>query len=211
MAIKLEKTGDTHRINLEKVIQSINEEIVVNLDWSKGSFWKKLFGNDIDLDLGCYYELKDGTHTVIDGLQFSHGQGGPRDKVTRQGCYTQKPYIWHMGDDRGGNASSGETMLINPKGIKDIKKILIYTFIYEGVAKWAETDAVIKVKVPGQEEVIVEMGKQSDNRKFCAIAELNFTDDNSITVKKLVTFHNGHSNCDKAYGWGMNWTPGKKD
>ena len=211
MAIRLEKTGDTYQINLEKSPRAITEEIIVNLDWSKGGFFKQLLGGAIDLDLGCFYELRDGTKMVIDGLQFSHGRGGAKDKVTRQGCYTQKPYIWHQGDDRGGGASSGETIMINPKGINDIRRIIIYTFIYEGVAKWSETNAVVKVKVPGQEEVVVEMGQQFSSNKFCAIAQLDFGGDNSITVKKLVTFHGGHTDCDRHYGWGFNWSPGTKD
>ena len=61
------------------------------------------------------------------------------------------------------------------------------------------------------EDVVVEMGQQFSNKKFCAIAELNFGGDNSITVKKLVTFHDGHSGCDKQYGWGFNYSPGSKD
>ena len=136
MAIELRKTGDKHRINLEKA-KAFPGEIKINLDWSKGGFLKKLFGGAIDLDLGCFYELKDGTKTLIDGLQFSHGRGGRRDQVTRQGCYTQKPFIWHMGDDRGGNAESGETILVNPAGASNIRRIIVYTFIYEGAAQWA--------------------------------------------------------------------------
>ena len=40
---------------------------------------------------------------------------------------------------------------------------------------------------------------------------LDFAGDNSITVKKLVTFHDGHRDCDKQYGWGFNYSPGSKD
>ena len=194
MAIILEKNGDQHRINLEKT-PNISKEIVINLDWSKGGFFKNLFGRAIDLDLG----------------QFSHGRGGDRHHVTRQGCYDHSPYIWHQGDDRGGGASSGETILVNPQGINEIKRIIVYTFIYEGVAKWSETNAVVKVQVPGKQDVVVKMGQQSSNKKFCAIAELDFGGDNSITVKRLLTFHDGHSDCDKMYGWGFNYQPGSKD
>lgn len=70
---------------------------------------------------------------------------------------------------------------------------------------------MVKVKVPGSDDVIVEMGQQNSNKKFCAIAQLDFGTDNSITVKKLITFHNGHSDCDKVYGWGFNYSPGSKD
>lgn len=212
MAIILEKGGDTHRINLEKPDgQPLIGEIVINLEWNKNGFFRNLFGGAVDLDLGCFYELRNGKKMLIDGLQFSHGRGGNRHQVSRQGCYDQAPYIWHQGDDRGSDASSGETILVNPNGVSQIKRIIIYTFIYKGVAKWSETNAVVKVKVPGYEDVIVEMGQQTSTKMFCAIAQLDFGVDNSITVKKLVTFHNGHSDCDKQYGWGFNYTPGDKD
>ena len=212
MAIILEKGGDTHRINLEKRTgKTLTGEIVINLDWDKGGFLKNLFGNAIDLDLGCFYELRNGQKMLIDGLQFSHGRGGDRHHVTRQGCYDKAPYIWHQGDDRGGGSSSGETVFVNPIGVNDIKRIIVYTFIYEGVAKWSETNAVVKVKVPGSEDVIVEMGQQVSPKKFCAIAQLDFGGDNSITVKKLMTFHEGHSDCDRTYNWGFNYSPGSKD
>ena len=212
MAIILEKGGDTHRINLEKPSGSpLTGEIVINLNWEKGGYIRNLFDNSVDLDLGLFYEMRDGKKMLIDGLQFSHGRGGGRHQVTRQGCYDKAPYIWHQGDDRGGESSSGETILINPNGANQIKRIIIYTFIYEGVAKWSETNAVVKVNVPGSEDVVVEMGQQSSNKRFCAIAQLDFGTDNSFTVKKLVTFHDSHSDCDKVYGWGFNYTPGSKD
>lgn len=212
MAIILEKGGDSHRINLEKPSgKPLTGEIIINLDWNKGGFFKNLFGNAVDLDLGCFYELLDGKKMLIDGLQFSHGRGGDRHHQTRQGCYDNAPYIWHQGDDRGGGSSSGETILVNPNGVSQIKRIIVYTFIYEGVAKWSETNAVVTVKVPGCDDVVVEMGQKYSNKKFCAIAQLDFGTDSSITVKKLVTFHNSHSDCDRAYGWGFNYSPGSKD
>ena len=209
MAIILEKSGDKHRINLEKAVRTPGE-IKINLDWSKGGFFKKMFGGDIDLDLGCFYELRNGTKMLIDGLQFSHGRGGNKYQQTRQGCYSQLPYIWHTGDDRGSSTESGETILVNPQGVPQIKRIIVYTFIYEGVARWADTNAVVKISVPGCEEVRVEMGKQNSNKKFCAIAAIDINADNSMTVQKLVSFHDGHADCDRTYGWGFNYSPGSK-
>ncbi len=210
MAIVLEKGGDSHRINLEKSSGStLKKEIVINLDWSKGGFLKKLINGAIDLDLGCFYELQDGSKMLIDGLQFSHGRGGDRHHKTRQGCYDESPYIWHKGDVRDGG--SGETILVNPLGITKIKRMIVYTFIFEGVANWSETNAVVKVQVPGNEDVIVEMGQQNSNQRFCAIAQLDFGNDSSITVKKLVTFHDNHSDCDRMYNWGFKYSAGSKD
>ena len=210
MAIELKKGGDTHRIDLTKRIGStLNSEIVITLNWSDGK--SGVFGllkKSVDLDLGCFYELRDGSKMLIYVPHFSHNRGGNRDQQTRQGCYTKAPYIWHNGDLREGGT---ERISVNPAAINDIKRIIVYTFIYEGAAKWSETDAVVRVSVPGVEEVDVKMGQQTTEKKFCAIAELDFHGDSTITVKKLVTFHNGHSDCDKAYGWGFKYSPGSKD
>jgi len=209
--ITLEKQGDSHKIDLTKKGDSVLKEITINLNWTqKKGIWAKVTQSAIDLDLGCWYELREGAKSCIDGLQFAHGQGGPKNQVTRQGCYTQKPWIWHSGDDRSGSAAEGENMLINPQGVADLKRLTVYCFIYEGVAKWADTNAVVTIKVPDNPDVVVEMGKQYSQQKFCAIAEILFGTDNSMTVRKLVTFHNGHNSCDNTYNWGMQWRAGSK-
>ena len=212
--VTLEKQGDSHKIDLTKRGDNPSKEIIINLNWSqeKQSGWSKFWNGDksIDLDLGCWYELHDGNRSCIDGLQFAHGQGGSKNQLTRQGCYVQKPWIWHSGDDRSGADAEGENMLINPQGIQDLKRITVYCFIYEGATKWAETNAVVTIKVPGNPDIVVEMGQQYSSQNFCAIAEILFGNDNSMTVRKLVTFHNGHAECDKAYNWGMQWRAGSK-
>ncbi|MFW2136325.1 hypothetical protein ACK2M7_08615 [Chryseobacterium sp. TY4] len=218
MAINLQKvtiqnSGDTHSIDLTKGGSS-NKEIIINLNWSQEKskgFMSKMFGGnqEVDLDLGIFYELNNGEKKCIDGLQFSKGRGGSKDRVTNQGCYTQKPWIWHTGDDRGASAGSGENILVNPAGLGDIKRLIVYCFIYNGAAKWSETNAVVTIKVPDNPEVEVEMGKQNDTRNFCAIAEINFLP-GAMQVKKLVTFHNHHQDCDRAYNWGFEWSAGSK-
>ncbi|WP_447641426.1 MULTISPECIES: hypothetical protein [Chitinophagaceae] len=212
--ITIKNQGDTHSIDLTKK-ETASKEIVINLNWSQGNgkkgFFSSLFSSskDIDLDLGCFYELSNGEKMVIDGLQFSHGQGGPKDRLTRQGCYTGTPWVWHTGDDRGTTAGSGENILVNPNGTRHLKRIIVYCLIYDGVAKWAETNAVVTIKVAGNPDIEVEMGKQSDHRKFCAIAEILFHPD-TMQVKKLVTFHDSHASCDKQYRWGLKWSAGSK-
>jgi tellurite resistance protein TerA len=260
--ITLEKQGDSHRIDLTKRPAGGSKEIVINLNWSKKGaavepkgFWASLFASpaaDIDLDLGCFWELRDGLKTreateaekaeadkefkkwsakadkkkaiaalkkiggcgkdksALDALQFAHDTGGARDRLTKQGCYTERPWIWHTGDDRSGASADGENILVNAVGIGDLKRILVYCSIYEGVARWSETNAVVTVKVPDNPDIVVEMGRQTDEKKFCAVAMITFDDNTSMTVKKLVSFYNGHKDCDRAYEWGMKYTTGSK-
>lgn len=195
MPIILQKKGAQHHIQLQKDEQQ--GAIVIQLSWSNNA--------PVDLDLGCYYELRNGKRKLIDALQFGDGDGGPKDQITKQGCYTNPPYIWHTGDDRGNNDSSKETIIVNAKGILYIRRIIVYAYIYDGVAKWNLTDAVVKVTIPHQQPINVQMGEVNDNRRFCAIAQLDFDKDSSITVKRLVSFHNSHSDCDIQYGWGFNY------
>ncbi|MCK7553991.1 hypothetical protein MKQ70_02790 [Chitinophaga sedimenti] len=211
--VTLEKTGDSHVIDLSKKTDSITQEININLNWSKGTK-KGLFGtifggSDIDLDLGCFYELNNGEKNVIDGLQFAQGRGGARDRHTKQGRYTGTPWIWHTGDDRGAAAGSGENIIVNPKGLQELKRIVVYCFIYQGAANWHESNATVTVSVPGSAEIEVQMGKQSSIYNFCAIAEIRFSG-NTIDVRKLVSFHRSHAECDKAYKWGFTWGAGSK-
>lgn len=212
--IVLEKTGDTTKVNLAK---SGDNNIVINLNWTQNkggstgllsSLFKR--NNRIDLDLGCYYELTNGMKSVIDGIQFSHNRGGNRNQQTNQGCYSDLPYIWHCGDDRGNTSQlSGENILVNPKGVQFIRRMVIYCFIYDGIVRWDESDAIVTIKVPNQPDIIVEMGKQHDKRGFCAIASIDFNG-LDMSVRKEVTFHNGHKDCDQYYHWGFEWSEGSK-
>jgi tellurite resistance protein TerA len=221
--VVLEKSGDTKRINLAKDNSGniLSKEITINLNWTQekkvekpsgffGSLSKMFASTDgIDLDLGCFYELRNGTKMVIDGLQFSNGKGGIRSALSNQGRYTGQPWIWHSGDDRSGTGD-GENILLNPTGVKDLKRLTIYCFIYKGVANWAQTNTIASIKVPGNPDIVVEMGQQINKEMMCALAEINFEGSDEINVKKLVTFHNGHAECDRAYNWGLQWKAGSK-
>nr|GFA20815.1 hypothetical protein [Tanacetum cinerariifolium] len=76
MAITLQKRGDKHQINLSKE-QKVQLKVDVNLNWNSGEakstgLFGKLFGGGAaaapDLDLGCMYELNDGSKGVIQPL-----------------------------------------------------------------------------------------------------------------------------------------------
>lgn len=210
MPIELRETGESHRIDLIKPTAQISDkEIKINLNWNDGRHgFLGFLKSPVDLDLGCFIELRDGSLWCIDGLQFSHGKGGRRDELSRQGRFTDRPYVWHYGDERSGG--NGEIIFVNPAGIHEIKRMLIYTFIYDGVAHWTDTNAVVYVDVPDNDAVKVKMGEQSSSHRFCAIASLDF-DDTSIRVEKLVTFFDGHEDCAAAYNWNFKFASGTKD
>lgn len=189
------------KVQLEKP----SGEIIINLNWhkgqSKGGFLGGLFGGSsgaIDLDLGCLFELKDGWKGSIQALGKHFGS------------LENSPYIALDGDDRTGAVAGGENLRVNGKKIYMIKRILVYTFIYEGIANWREADGIVTVKCPGNRDVIVRMDEYDTRDGMCAIAMLENVNDSALSVEKLVQFFNGHEQMDRYYNWGLRWVRGKK-
>lgn len=200
MAVELRKG---QKVNLSKNTGKPLGEILINLNWSQPPA-KKILGltlpqQSIDLDLGCLYEMKNGRKGCVQAL--GNAFGSLRDF----------PYISLDGDDRSGSASDGENLRVNGAHIADFKRILIYTFIYEGVANWRNADGIVTVKCPGSQDLIVRMDEYGSALRMCAIAMLENSNDETFSVEKLVQFYDGHVKMDRAFNWGMNWTPGRKD
>jgi uncharacterized protein involved in tellurium resistance len=199
--ITLKTKGDSFAIKQK----AQKGDILINLNWNQNpqggkGFLAKLVGGGkgIDLDLGCLFEMRNGTIGAIQPLGNSLGS------------FDSPPYILHCGDDRTGSWSEGENMRINLTRIGDLKRVLIYTYIYEGVPKWSDTDGIVTITVPGQPVIEVPMGAQSDSRPFCAIAMLEMSGGN-IQITRLISFHQGHEDCDRTYSWGLRWVAGSKD
>ena len=176
-------------------------EIVINLNWTQGIPKKGLFGikktQSIDLDLGAFVELTDGTKYVIQALGNAFGNTA------------SAPFVALDGDDRTGEVSGGENIRVNGNHLSDIRRMLVFTFIYEGAVSWQQADGVVTVKYPGGDDIIVRLDEHSTDRKMCAIAEIT-NSENILSVSKLIRFFKDHIEMDNAYGWGFRWTAGRK-
>ena len=202
MAINLQKG---QRINLKKTEKTGLGEILVNLNWNarpaqKKGFLARLFGGNsgIDLDLGCLFELRDGRKGAVQALGNAFGS------------LSQPPFISLDGDDRTGESAAGENLRINGNRVADIKRILVYTFIYEGIANWQEADARVTIKYPGAEDIIVRMDEYNSRKIMCGLALLENQNSETFSVEKIVQFYDGHSDLDKAFHWGLEWVAGRK-
>lgn len=199
MAVELKKG---QKVSLEKHAGKSLGEILINLNWSQPPV-RKILGfslgqQSIDLDLGCLYEMKNGRKGCVQALGNAFGN------------LNALPFIALDGDDRSGAATNGENLRVNGKHIAEFKRILIYTFIYEGVANWKNADGVVTVKCPDSQDLIVRMDDYGSSKKMCAIAMLENQNDETFSVEKLVRFFDGHSQMDRAFGWGMQWVAGRK-
>ena len=194
------------KINLQKTTSSGLGEILVNLNWNSQpanqGFLSGLFGggsSGIDLDLGCLYELNDGRKGAVQALGNAFGS------------LVNPPYISLDGDDRTGNSAAGENLRINGNMVSQIKRILVYTFIYEGVANWQQANATVTIKYPRAEDIIVRMDNYNSSQKMCGLALFTNVNNETFSVEKIVQFYQGHQALDQAFGWNMKWTVGRKD
>jgi len=201
MAINLQKG---QKVSLEKKSSAGLGEILVNLNWNsrpvKKGFLSGLLGGSqgIDLDLGCLYELKNGQKGAVQALGNSFGS------------LNQAPYVSLDGDDRTGAAAAGENLRINGNKLPEIKRILVYTFIYEGVANWQQADATVTIKYPGAEDIIIKMDTYNSSNIMCGLALFENQNDQTFSVEKIVQFYQGHRALDQAFNWGMSWKAGRK-
>ena len=94
--------------------------------------------------------------------------------------------------------------------VNEIKRILIYTFIYSGAADWAEARGVVTVRCPDNPELIVRMDDYGSKLRTCAIALLENVG-GTLSVEKVVNFFRDSKEMDDAFNWGLQWTVGRKD
>ncbi|WP_459501676.1 TerD family protein [Bacillus sp. C1] len=202
--IELKKPGDT--INLQKTDKPLGE-ITVNLNWSKQStpkqkgFFSSLSSNfspQVDLDLGCLFEFKDGWKGVVQPLGNVFGS------------FYSEPYIHLDQDDRTGASNKGENLRINGDMVHEIKRILIFSYIYEGVANWSQVDGIVTLKQENGPDIIVKMNEYRNGFNTCAIAMLENVNNETFKVQRLVKYFRGHLEMDRHYKWNMNWVAGSK-
>ena len=194
MAVELKKG---QKVNLVKKSTSIGE-ILINLNWDQPKKRFLFTPKPIDLDLGCLFELKNGLKGTVQALGKAFGS------------LENPPYISLDGDDRTGESADGENLRVNGAKISEIKRILVYTFIYEGATNWQTANGVVTVRYPGNDDIIVRMDEYNNALRMCAIALLENKDDTGFSVEKQVRFFPGHAQMDQAYGWGLRWVPGRK-
>lgn len=174
----------------------------VNLNWDarppERGFFKKTV--PLDLDLGCLYEFSDGTKGVVQAL------GNAFTAIDRSG----KQLLRLDGDDRSGASTTGENLFIDLSDPSQIKRVLVFALIYEGAANWAAANGVATLTPAGAAPIEVLLDDPRDGARICAIAQIT-NQNGEIVINREVNYINGAQRAlDEAYGWGMNWTRGRK-
>ncbi|MFF9689518.1 TerD family protein [Streptomyces sp. NPDC014623] len=184
----------------------------VNLNWEvRKQFrgWGAKLGRavavhaDLDLDLCALYELTDGSKGVVQALGNAFGS------------LKQPPYIHLDGDDRTGALSTGENLTVNLDHKNRLRRVLIFVTVYEGARSFADLHATVTLQPQNGAAIDFSLDECTVPSTVCALALITH-DGGDLTVQREARYlvpRRGVSpqrTIDAAYGWGMNWTPGRK-
>ncbi|MGW3506491.1 TerD family protein [Streptomyces sp. NPDC000994] len=184
----------------------------VNLNWEvrkQFSGWGSKRGRavamhrDLDLDLCALYELSDGRKGVVQALGNAFG------------ALHRPPYIHLDGDDRTGAVADGENLTINLDHSGDFRRILVFVTIYEGARSFADLHATVTLQPQHGAPVDFSLDECTVPSTVCALALITNTGGDLVVQReaRYLVPDRGMSpqrTIDRAYGWGMNWTPGRK-
>ena len=177
-------------------------QLRVNLNWTtgakKGGFFKRA-GGGVDLDLACLWEFTDGSKGIVQAL-------GNSFQAPRQG----QPIIYLDGDDRSGSAAGGENMYIDLAATQNIRRILIFAYIYEGAPNWAAANGVVTVFPNNGPQIEVFLDEADQSALSCAIALIENRGGELVINREVRYIRGAQDKVDEAYNWGLNWKAGRK-
>jgi tellurite resistance protein TerA len=199
---KVTLTKNAPTVSLSKQGGSARGELRINLNWNSrpptgGLFKRQAAG--IDLDLACLYELSNGRKGVVQAL-------GDSFRSRNDG----QPIISLDGDDRTGESTEGENLRIDLSRLGEIRRVLVFTFIYEGTPNWAGANAIVTLFPQGGAPIEIHLDEADPSSRTCAIALLESTGSDLSVRREVRYIHGTQSALDAAYGWGMTWTKGRK-
>ncbi|GAA3396061.1 Tellurium resistance [Streptomyces roseoviridis] len=152
---------------------------------------------NVDLDLGCLYELADGSKGVVQPLGGFFGE------------LNEPPYVKLSGDDRFG-APSGETIFVNLDHRDAIKRLLFFVYIYDQTPAFDRTQAKVTLYPSNGPRIEIELDEDAPQARSCAVFTVENVK-NELVVRREVRFVYGfQAELDRLYGWGLQWGRGYK-
>ncbi|MFG2326089.1 TerD family protein [Streptomyces sp. NPDC048568] len=184
----------------------------VNLNWQvrkQFSGWARKLGrpvamhDDLDLDLCALYELNDGSKGVVQALGNAFG------------ALDRPPFVHLDGDDRTGAVSTGENLTVSLDHQQYFRRILVFVTIYQGARSFADLHATVTLQPQYGAPVDFSLDECTVPSTVCALALITNTGGDLVVQReaRYLVPERGVSpqrTVDHAYGWGMNWTPGRK-
>ncbi|MER5489816.1 TerD family protein [Streptomyces sp. LE64] len=152
---------------------------------------------NVDLDLGCLYELADGTKGVVQPLGDLLGD------------LNGAPYVKLSGDDRFGSGS-GETLFVNLDQRDAIKRLLIFVYIYDQTPAFDRTHALVTLYPSSGPRIEISLDERAPEARSCAVFSLENVKGQLIVRREVKFVYGFQAELDRLFGWGLQWGRGYK-
>ncbi|MEV4329216.1 Tellurium resistance [Streptomyces sp. NPDC049597] len=152
---------------------------------------------NVDLDLGCLYELTDGSKGVVQPLGSFFGS------------LNEPPYVRLSGDDRFG-APSGETIFVNLDHRDEIKRLLFFVYIYDQTPAFDRTHAHCTLYPSNGPRVEIELDERAPQARSCAVFSVENVKGELVVRREVKFVYGFQAELDRLYGWGLQWGRGYK-
>ncbi|MEV7418288.1 Tellurium resistance [Streptomyces sp. NPDC089919] len=152
---------------------------------------------NVDLDIGCLYELTDGTRGVVQPLGNFLGD------------INNPPYVKLSGDDRFG-APSGETLFVNLDHADKIKRLLVFVYIYDQTPAFDRTHALVTLYPVTGPRIEIALDERAPEARSCAVLSLESVKGELVVRREVKFVYGFQAELDRLYGWGLQWGRGYK-
>ncbi|MDX3529468.1 Tellurium resistance [Streptomyces sp. ID05-39B] len=152
---------------------------------------------NVDLDLGCLYELADGTKGVVQPL------GGLLGEINAA------PFVKLSGDDRFGSAS-GETIYVNLDHRDSIKRLLVFVYIYDQTPAFDRTHAIVTLYPSNGPRIEIGLDERHPQARSCAVVMIENVKGEMMVRREVRFVYGFQAELDRLYGWGLQWGRGYK-
>ncbi|MDI3405863.1 TerD family protein [Streptomyces cavernicola] len=152
---------------------------------------------NVDLDLGCLYEMTDGAKGVVQPLGNFFGD------------LNAPPYVKLSGDDRFGSAS-GETLYVNLDYRESIKRLLFFVYIYDQTPAFDRTHAKVTLYPSNGPRIEIELDEHAPQARSCAVITVENVKGELVVRREVKFVYGFQAELDRLYGWGLQWGRGYK-
>ncbi|GAA2311472.1 Tellurium resistance [Streptomyces kunmingensis] len=152
---------------------------------------------NVDLDLGCMYELVDGDKGVVQPLGSFFGD------------LNAPPYVKLSGDDRFGSAS-GETIYVNLDHREAIKRLLVFVYIYDQTPAFDRTHAIVTLYPSNGPRIEISLDERAPQARSCAVVSIENVKGDLVVRREVKFVYGFQAELDRLYGWGLQWGRGYK-
>ncbi|MFC7308563.1 Tellurium resistance [Streptomyces monticola] len=152
---------------------------------------------NVDLDIGCLYELVDGAKGVVQPLGSFFGDlNGP-------------PFVKLSGDDRFGSPS-GETIYVNLDHRESIKRLLVFVYIYDQTPAFDRTHAKVTLYPSNGPRIEIDLDERAPQARSCAVISIENVKGELVVHREVKFVYGFQAELDRLYGWGLQWGRGYK-